>query len=272
MAKEVFISYSRDDKALVLPFVKQISKAVKRDCWMDMKGIESGVEFEEVIMKAIDECQIVLFMLSDSSLKSQWTKREVYYAESQQKRIVPVLVNGDKLRGWFQFHFGNVDYINIRSKEHKEKLINNLRDWLGVEEEERKAAEESKKVDHESSANNTPSKREGLLLWIQKRKIWQATAFLTIAAIIGFSVYTYWGVDEPNYQENLAQFQNNNLEYDSIAKTDKVEEEEAKRKAEEEAKQKAEQDAKQKAEQEAKRKAEEEAKQKAEQEAKRKAE
>lgn len=143
MKYDVFISYSRDDKALVLPFVKQINKAVMRDCWIDLKGIESGVEFEEVIMKAIDECQIVLFMLSDNSLKSKWTKREVYYAEDEGKRIVPVLIDGEKLRGWFKFHFGNVDYIDIRSEEQKQKLIRNLRDWLGVEEAERKAEEEA---------------------------------------------------------------------------------------------------------------------------------
>ena len=144
MGREIFISYSRDDKALVHPFVKQISKAVGKDCWIDMKGIEGGDEFEEVIIKAIDECQIVLFMLSDSSLKSKWTKREVYYAEDEGKRIVPVLIDGDKLRGWFKFHFGNVDYIDIRSEEQTQKLIHDLRDWLGVEEE-RKAEEEAKK-------------------------------------------------------------------------------------------------------------------------------
>ena len=145
MGREIFISYSRDDKALVHPFVEQISKAVGKDCWIDMKGIESGEEFEEVIMKAIDECEVMLFMLSDSSLKkSKWTKREVYYAEDEGKRIVPVLIDGDKLRGWFKFHFGNVDYIDIRSEEQKQKLISNLRDWLGVEEE-RKAEEEAKK-------------------------------------------------------------------------------------------------------------------------------
>ena len=128
---DIFISYSRDDKTLVHPFVEYISNAVGKDCWIDLNSIESGEEFEEVIMKAIDECQVVLFMLSDSSLASKWTKREVYYAESEGKRIVPVIVNGEYLRGWFRFHFGNVDYININSEEQKKKLVENLRTWLG---------------------------------------------------------------------------------------------------------------------------------------------
>ncbi len=153
MEREIFISYSRNDKAVVLPYVKQISEAVGRNCWIDLKGIESGVEFEEVIIKAIDECQVVLFMLSDSSLRSKWTKREVIYAEDEGKRIVPVLVDGERLRGWFKFHFGNVDFIDIRSEEQKQKLVGNLRTWLGIEEEEarRKAEEEARRIAEEEA-------------------------------------------------------------------------------------------------------------------------
>lgn len=141
---DIFISYSRHDKEAVFPFVEQINKALNLECWIDLEGIESGEQFENVIIKAIDECKVVLFMLSDSSLKSEWTKREVYYAEGEGKRIVPVLVKGDKLRGWFKFHFSNVDFIDIRSGEQKEKLIRNLKAWLDKRAKKtmRKATEE----------------------------------------------------------------------------------------------------------------------------------
>ena len=129
---DVFISYSRYDKETIFPLVERINHELRINCWIDLKGIESGEEFEEVIMKAIEDCQIVLFMLSDSSLKSPWTKREVYYAEGESKRIVPILIDGDRLRGWFKFHFGNVDYIDINSCEQKEKLISNLKSWLNI--------------------------------------------------------------------------------------------------------------------------------------------
>ena len=132
MNREIFVSYSRNDKAVVLPLIKRINQELGIQCWIDLKDIESGVEFEEVIMHGIEDCEIVLFMLSDSSLDSPWTKREVYYAENRHKRIVPVLIDGDNLRGWFCFHFGNVDYIDIRSDENKNKLINNLKLWLGL--------------------------------------------------------------------------------------------------------------------------------------------
>lgn len=137
---DIFISYSRQDQALVIPLVERINKEVGALCWIDLDGIESGEEFEEVIMKGIEESQVVLFMLSEASLKSPWTKREVYYAESENKRIVPVLIDGDKLRGWFKFHFGNLDYIDVHSAEHQEKLISNLKSWVGIPAQEIKAS------------------------------------------------------------------------------------------------------------------------------------
>lgn len=153
MKYDIFISYSRDDKSLVHPFAEYISKSVSRNCWIDLKGIESGTEFEDVIMKAIDECQVVLFMLSDNSLKSKWTKREVLYAEDEGKRIVPVLVDGDKLRGWFKFHFSNVDYIDIKSEEQKEKLVANLKSWLAIGEENSNAENSEIKETGEIASN-----------------------------------------------------------------------------------------------------------------------
>ena len=129
-AHDVFISYSRDDKTLVMPLVERINREANTNCWIDLTGIESGAKFERKIMEAINASKIVLFMLSDSSLQSAWTEREVYYAEDENKRIIPVLVNGNKLRGWFKFHFGNVDYIDIRSEEQTRKLIRDLQKWL----------------------------------------------------------------------------------------------------------------------------------------------
>lgn len=134
MAKELFISYSRDDFATVLPFAEYIGAVLRKGYWIDLNGIESGEEFEDIIIKAIDECIVVLFMLSDSSLHSKWTKREIYYAESEGKIIIPVVLDGGNLRGWFKFHFGNVDYIDLQSEDQKIKLVNDLRLLLGVKE------------------------------------------------------------------------------------------------------------------------------------------
>lgn len=132
-SKPIFISYSRLDKDIVFPFVKRIEQELTMTCWIDYEGIESGSQFEEVIVNAIEESKVVLFMLSDSSINSKWTKREVLYAEDEGKRIVPIVVDDKGLRKWFKFHFGNVDYIDIKEEGQCDKLLNNLASWIGVE-------------------------------------------------------------------------------------------------------------------------------------------
>ena len=132
-SKPIFISYSRIDKNIVFPFVKRIEQELNTTCWIDSEGIESGSQFEEVIVNAIEESNVVLFMLSDSSINSKWTKREVLYAEDERKRIVPVVVDKKGLRKWFKFHFGNVDYIDINDEGQCDKLLNNRASWSGVE-------------------------------------------------------------------------------------------------------------------------------------------
>lgn len=70
---DIFISYSRQDQDIVLPFVTSIEQRFGSVCWIDLDGIESGSQFEDVIIDAIDACKVVLFMLSDNSLASKWT-------------------------------------------------------------------------------------------------------------------------------------------------------------------------------------------------------
>ena len=137
-SKPIFISYSRIDKNIVFPFVKRIEQELNTTCWIDSEGIESGSQFEEVIVNAIEESNVVLFMLSDSSINSKWTKREVLYAEDERKRIVPVVVDKKGLRKWFKFHFGNVDHIDINDEGQCDKLLNNLASWIGVERTSKK--------------------------------------------------------------------------------------------------------------------------------------
>ena len=134
----IFISYSRHDKDIVFPFVERIEKELNTTCWIDYEGIESGSQFEDVIVNAIEESKIVLFMLSDNSINSQWTKREVLYAEDEGKRIVPVVIDGKGLRKWVRFHFGNVDYIDINKEEQCEKLLNDMFTWIEVKKQTKK--------------------------------------------------------------------------------------------------------------------------------------
>lgn len=132
MKYDVFISYSRKDFDEVSSILESLKTAIPGlTYWFDITGIESGDEFEEKIIAAIDNSTYVLFALSENSIQSKWTKDEVMYAKNTGKKIIPILLKGASLKGWFLFKFGRVDCIDFSNPLQKEKLLKNLSDWTG---------------------------------------------------------------------------------------------------------------------------------------------
>lgn len=132
MKYDVFISYSRKDIDEVKRFIDRLQVAIPSlTCWFDITGVESGDEFEEKIIDAIDNSSNLIFFLSENSISSKWTKDEVMYAKNTDKKIVPILLKNAKLKGWFLFKFGRIDCIDSTADEQVNKLIENLSSWTG---------------------------------------------------------------------------------------------------------------------------------------------
>lgn len=127
--KPIFISYSRADKEIVWQFGDMLADKLHTCCWIDKEDIEVGQDFVDSIYKGIDECKAVLFMLSDNSIGSEWTRREIAYAKKQNKRIIPVVIDGRDLRGWALKEFERIDFVDINQRESVNKLIKNLKTW-----------------------------------------------------------------------------------------------------------------------------------------------
>ena len=132
MKPDEFISYSRRDFDEVSAIIAILKKNIPElSIWFDVTGIESGDEFEDKIISAINNSSYVLFAVSDNSLDSPWTKDEVMYAKNTDKRVIPLMLKDGKLKDWFLFKFGRVDYIDTTDENHLEKLLRNLSEWTG---------------------------------------------------------------------------------------------------------------------------------------------
>lgn len=127
----IFVSYSRADVEIVTKIVNDIHAQTNAKCWIDWKGVESGDEFVDVIINAIDSVDTVLFMLSESAMKSAYVKKEIDYARNTGKKIIPIVLDGGKLRGWFLFQFGSVSYTDINKPLERNQLFDNLKKWYG---------------------------------------------------------------------------------------------------------------------------------------------
>ena len=130
MKYDIFISYARKDFDEVNRFVEMLKERIPSlTCWFDITGIESGDEFQDKIISAIDNSSYILFALSDHSIQSRWTKDEVMYAKNSGKKIIPLLLKGAYLKGWFLFNFGQIDCIDTTNSLQVKKLIRDLSNW-----------------------------------------------------------------------------------------------------------------------------------------------
>jgi dipeptidyl aminopeptidase/acylaminoacyl peptidase len=87
---DVFISYSRKDT----DFVRQLFDALEaqqRGAWVDWQGIDYSTKWWEEICAGIDNADNFVLILSPQSLNSLYCHREIEYARTQGKRIIPFI-------------------------------------------------------------------------------------------------------------------------------------------------------------------------------------
>jgi len=92
----IFISYSHDDKRFVDMLAKQLVRH-HVNVWLDRWELNIGDSILEKVQEAIDESSALLVVLSKSSVKSEWCKKEIsggLLKELEERRvfILPVLL------------------------------------------------------------------------------------------------------------------------------------------------------------------------------------
>lgn len=132
MKRDVFISYSRKNMERVKEIKGLIDTQCGTDCWIDLKGIESGSEmFLRDIVGGIDACKVFLFMLSRESMESEYALKELKYAKMTEKRVVLVNIDGCKMTGVFLFEYSLTDTIAWNDQSQREKLLRDVSRWVG---------------------------------------------------------------------------------------------------------------------------------------------
>ncbi|MBD1869132.1 toll/interleukin-1 receptor domain-containing protein [Cyanobacteria bacterium FACHB-471] len=87
---DVFISYSRRDKA----FVEKLDAALRslnRAPWVDWEDIYKGEEWWKAIQRGIESANTFIFVISPDSVASAVCRDEVTYAAECNKRFLPIV-------------------------------------------------------------------------------------------------------------------------------------------------------------------------------------
>lgn len=85
---KIFISYSSADRSTIEKVDSFLTRTYR--VWYDKKSLIGGQKWWDEIIRQIDECEIVLYFSSTKSNNSKWCIKEVDYAISQEKIIIPI--------------------------------------------------------------------------------------------------------------------------------------------------------------------------------------
>ncbi|MBI3782973.1 MAG: toll/interleukin-1 receptor domain-containing protein [Deltaproteobacteria bacterium] len=97
----VFLSYAQDDAALADALTKDMS-AAGLTVWSD-RDLLPGDNWAKEVSSALEDSDAMVVIVSPSSAKSRWVKREIEFAlgsEKYAKRLVPVVVKTTNEMPW----------------------------------------------------------------------------------------------------------------------------------------------------------------------------
>ncbi|MDR0895273.1 MAG: TIR domain-containing protein [Prevotellaceae bacterium] len=112
--QKVFISYSHTSR----PFADLVKLKLQEkgiDVWDDSQ-IAGGEEWKETIDIAIDNSSVIVCLLDNNSVKSQYVTYEWAYALGRGKHIIPILE-------------GNIDLLNVHPKLQAKQCLDFRQDY-----------------------------------------------------------------------------------------------------------------------------------------------
>ena len=113
---DVFISYSRNDSQKTDEIVRALER-VNLKCWIDRSGHYSGKNYKSEIVGKIRHSQIVLFVSSENSNKSENVIKEISVAVELQKHIIPIRLDYSSYADSIAYDLIGIDYINYEKEK-----------------------------------------------------------------------------------------------------------------------------------------------------------
>lgn len=165
----IFISYSRKDDSLpfnykgkesFIDFLLSRLDKEKISYWIDRKGIYCGAAFQQVIIEALTDSELVLFISSTNSNcdASKWVFREIILADELNMKIIPFLVDETPFNPKISLIFKGIDRIENFKYQNPNKPINHL--ISGIKEHLKKVREEERKKEEEEERKRIEEEKE----------------------------------------------------------------------------------------------------------------
>src|SRR5215218_8718473 len=128
-----FMSYSREDVNLQKRIVAEL-RGRGINVWVDIEHLIPGSPaWEREIERSIRGAAGIIVLLSPDSNNSEWVRREISFAEQNEKRIFPVLIRGEEDDS-IPLRLSSHQRVDLRRHFHQglDELADALADHLGT--------------------------------------------------------------------------------------------------------------------------------------------
>jgi len=130
---DVFLSYSREDKARVLELAGKL-RAAGVNLWIDQGGIDGAALWGESIVRALEGAKVLLLMVSPSAVSSHNVAKEVMLTSERKGNILPVHLEPTTIPLSLKYPLAGIQHIEFYHGDPDDNLKAILRslDGLGV--------------------------------------------------------------------------------------------------------------------------------------------
>ena len=128
-----FISYSREDASQQRRVVAELRERGV-NVWVDTENLIPGSPaWEREIERSIRNAAGFIVLLSPESNNSEWVRREISFAEGNNKRMFPVLIQGNE-NDSIPLRLSNHQHVDVRRSMNRgmDELASALKDLLGA--------------------------------------------------------------------------------------------------------------------------------------------
>lgn len=165
--KDVFISYSRLDSDIANKICEALDGA-GITYFIDRQGIGGGMEFPDILAEAILNCKVFLYLASNNSYNSKYTKAEITFAfnEKPHNSLLPYIIDDSSLPLSMKLVFSSINWRNIKEHPIETVLIDDICHLLGKERAVVKSSKNNKREEdclQGSSKDNIRDFVHGLL-------------------------------------------------------------------------------------------------------------
>ena len=118
MEEDIFISYSRKDRAKVSSLISTL-RSSGATVWVDESAIDGATLWSQEIVGAIRKCKVFLLALSSNSRLSENVVKEVALASESGKKILPVMLEDTEVPESMAYPLAGIQRVNYFGDEEK---------------------------------------------------------------------------------------------------------------------------------------------------------